>query len=70
MSTCKSPPEFKSKLKSYDRYERVVWLPILKKKKQGIAVALSLPENDLSGVRDKVLNLHYLTLIMMKVSLH
>ena len=32
MSTCKSPPEFKSKLKSYDRYERVVWLPILKKK--------------------------------------
>lgn len=41
-----------------------------KKKQQGIAVALSLPENDLSGVRDKVLNLHYLTLIMMKVSLH
>ena len=41
-----------------------------KKKKQGIAVALSLSENDLSGARDKVLNLHYLTLIMMKVSLH
>ena len=50
-----SPPEF-SKSKSYERYkqELTAWREVtdLKKEKQGIAIALSLPEND--NIREKV----------------
>ena len=60
MSGYKSPPVFNSKEKPYDRYveELKAWCFVteLDKKKQGVAVALSLPENDPSGIRDKVFN--------------
>ena len=50
-----NPPEF-SKHKSYERYkqELTAWREItdLSKEKQGIAIALSLPEND--NIREKV----------------
>ena len=60
MSLYKNPPEFNSKLKPYDQYveELRAWCIVtdLAKEKQGIAIALSLPENDPSGVRDEVFN--------------
>ena len=50
--------QFESTTKPYERYieELKAWCMVtdLEKKKQGIAIALSLPENDPSGVRDKV----------------
>jgi hypothetical protein len=42
-----NPPDFK--FKSYERYKTEV-----DKKKQAIAIALSLPEEDESGIREKV----------------
>ena len=60
MASYKNPPEFNSKLKPYDRYveELRAWCIVsdLEKKKQGVAIALSLPENDPSNIRDKVFN--------------
>ena len=60
MSSYKNPPEFNSKLKPYDRYveELRAWCIVtdLAKEKHGVAIALSLPENGPSGVRDKVFN--------------
>ena len=57
MSACKNPPEFSPK-KPYDRYveELKAWCIItdLTKDKQGVAVELSLPESDSSGIRNKV----------------
>jgi hypothetical protein len=51
-----NPPEFKNK--AYDRYKQELnaWKEIteLPKKKQGIAVALTLPEEHDSGIREKV----------------
>ena len=51
-----NPPDFKAK--NYERYrlELEAWREItdLKKGKQGIAIALSLPEDDESGIREKV----------------
>ena len=53
----KVPPAFTA-LKSYSRWieEIKVWqaLTDLDKKKQGLAIALSLPEEGLNSVRDKV----------------
>ena len=60
MSSYKNPPEFNGKLKPYDWYveELRAWciVPDLVKEKQGVAIAWSLPENDPSGVCDKVFN--------------
>ena len=57
MSMRISPPDFK-KSKSYERYktELLAWREIteLKKEKQGIAIALSLPEDDSENIREKV----------------
>ena len=51
------PPTFKSG-KSYERYkqELLAWREVtdISKEKQGISVALSLPEDDESGIREKV----------------
>ena len=51
------PPDF-TKSKSYERYklELMAWRGVtdIDKKKQGVAVALSLPEDDESGIREKV----------------
>ena len=51
-----NPPDFKSK--SYERYKRELeaWKQVtdVDKKKQGIAIALSLPEEHESGIREKV----------------
>ena len=56
-SNYKIPPAFSDK-KPYSRYvdELTAWTYVtdLDKEKQGIAVALSLPENDSSQIRDKV----------------
>ena len=53
----KVPPAFTA-LKSYSRWieEIKVWqaLTDLDKKKQGLAIALSLPKEGLNSVRDKV----------------
>ena len=60
MSSYKNPPASNSKLKPYDWYAEKLkaWCIAtdLAKEKQGKAIALSLPENDPSGVRDKVFN--------------
>lgn len=60
MNSYKNPPEFNSQTKPYDRYieELKGWCIVteLDKKKRGIAIALSMPENDPSGVRDKIFN--------------
>jgi hypothetical protein len=52
-----SPPAY-GKEKSYERYkqELLAWREVtdLAKSKQGIVVALSLPENDCSNIREKV----------------
>ena len=60
MNSYKNPPEFNSQMKPYDRYieELKGWCIVteLDKKKRGIAIALSMPENDPSGVRDKIFN--------------
>ena len=58
MTIYKTLPQFDSSAKPYERYfeEPEAWLMVtdLEEEKQGIAIALSLPENDPSGVRDKV----------------
>ena len=60
MSSYKNPPQFESTTKPYERYieELKAWCMVtdLEEEKQGIATALSLPENDPSGVRDEVFN--------------
>ena len=52
-----NPPQYK-KEKGYERYktELLAWREItdIKDEKQGIVVALSLPENDDSGIRERV----------------
>ena len=57
MTTKINPPSFNS-AKSYERYkqELLAWREIteLSKNKQGIAVALSLPEDDENKIKDKV----------------
>ena len=57
MTTKISPPSLNS-TKSYERFkqELLAWREIteLKKEKQGIAVALSLPEDDENRIKDKV----------------
>ena len=59
MSEYKNPPKFNSTSKPYERYieELRAWCIVteLDKNKRGLAVALSLPENDPSGIRDKIL---------------
>ena len=54
-----NPPKFSSE-KEYERYkvELQAWARIteVKKDKQGIAVALSLPEEDATGIRERVFN--------------
>ena len=57
MATRINPPTF-SKAKSYELYKQEVlaWQEItdLAKEKQGVAIALSLPEDDDSQIREKV----------------
>ena len=57
MATKINPPIF-SKSKSYELYkqELLAWSEIkdLDKKKRGVAIALTLPENDESKIREKV----------------
>lgn len=59
MTTRINPPAFNS-VKSYERFKQEIlaWREIteLSKSKQGIAVALSLPEEDESRIKDKVFN--------------
>ena len=62
MATRINPPEFKGK--SYERYKRELkaW-SIQSQKKKGITIALSFPEDDEFGIREKVfdeLSLHEL----------
>ena len=56
MSMKINPPSFQKK--SYERYKQELhaWRIVteIDKKKQGIAIALSLPEDDSSGIREKV----------------
>ena len=53
-----NPPLFKSEIKSYDRYkqELLAWKEVTEvpATKQAVAVALSLPENDATRIREKV----------------
>ena len=53
-----NPPLFKSEIKSYDRYkqELLAWKEVTEvaATKQAVAVALSLPENDTTRIREKV----------------
>lgn len=53
-----NPPDFSSTKKSYEHYKQEVnaWCTItdLPKKKQAAAIALTLPSDDVSGVREKV----------------
>ena len=57
-SAYKTPPAFDVESKSYSRWveELKAWTDLtdVKKDKQGLAVALSLPEKDSSNIRDKV----------------
>ena len=59
MTTKINPPSFNS-TKSYERFkqELLAWRKIteLSKNNQGIAVALSLPDDDENKIRDKVFN--------------
>ena len=59
MATKVNPPTF-SKSKSYELYkpEVLAWRAItdLAQEKQGVAIALSLPEDDESQIREKVFN--------------
>ena len=54
---CNAPPQF-SKEKAYERYktELLAWKRIteVKKEKQGILVALSLPDGSECGIRERV----------------
>ena len=58
MANFKNPPVFNSKKKPYERYvqELTAWCEVtdLANEKQGLAVALALPEDDISGIRDNV----------------
>lgn len=60
MSGFKNPPVLNSISKPYQRYkeELKAWCIItdVAEPKQGVAIALSLPEDDPSGIRDKVFN--------------
>ena len=60
MSGYKNPPKFDSINKPYDRYieELKTWCFVteLEKERQAPAVILSFPEEDPSGIRDKVFN--------------
>ena len=71
-SSYKAPPAFNSTIKPYSRWieEIKAWrsLTDLDKKKQGLAVALSLDEKDLSGIRDKVLHLQKIYLFLVSAS--
>ena len=53
-----NPPHFQKETKSYERYkqELLAWREVteIDKAKQGIAVALSLPEDDESKIREQV----------------
>jgi hypothetical protein len=57
MSTKINPPSYGPKVKTYELYkqELLAWKEVteLDKKKQGVAIALSLPENDESRIRKK-----------------
>lgn len=52
------PPTFNTLEKSYERYkqELLAWREVtnLDKTKQGIAIALTLPDNDSKNIREKV----------------
>ena len=58
MTTKINPPTYNAKVKSYERYkqELLAWSEIteLDVKKQGVVIALSLPEDDESKIREKV----------------
>lgn len=58
MSTKINPPLYNPKIKTYELFkqELLAWKEVteLDKKKQGVAIALSLPENDESQIREKV----------------
>ena len=58
MSTKINPPSYNPTLKTYELYkqELLAWREVteLEKKKQGVVIALSLPENDESKIREKV----------------
>ena len=60
MNNYKNPLVFDCDLKPYDQYieELKAWCLAtdLPKQKQGVAIALSLPESDVSDIRDKVFN--------------
>ena len=60
MSVKLSPPLFDCKSKRYDRYMQEVdaWCLVSKvdKKEQAVVLALSLPDSDESGVKDKLFN--------------
>jgi hypothetical protein len=53
-----NPPVFKSDTKNYDRYkqELLAWKEVtdVPAAKQGIAIALTLPEGDITNIREKV----------------
>ena len=50
------PPNLSSKTYELYRQELIAWREVteLRKEKQGIAIALSLPENDKTQIREKV----------------
>lgn len=60
MSTYKNPPEFNSSKKPFDRYIEKLrgwsFVTDLPASKQGVNIALTLPEDDKSGIREKVFN--------------
>lgn len=60
MSSYKNPLEFSSTKKPFDHYVEELKAPCLvtnlTKEKRGVIIALSLPEGNNSGVRDKIFN--------------
>ena len=60
MNNYKNPPVFDSDLKPYEQYfeELKGWCLVIDspKQKQGVAIVLSLPESDASGIRNTVFN--------------
>ena len=73
MSMKINPPSFKSEVKSYERYkqELLAWQVVtdIPKEKQGIAVALTLPEGDPSRIREKVFDECSLTTLKTETGL-
>ena len=63
MTTRINPPSFSS-AKSYERFKQEIlaWREIteLSKTKHGIAVALSLPEEDESQIKDGLIRYHWM----------